>query len=953
MTCFKRGLSAFVLTIFIFTQPVYAEPAPETLPTGYTPVSGASSYSASGNVGTLISNGPATVGNWDSFSIGSQSTFNAQIEGTHLSKVIGLSPSEIFGSLNVQSGQFFLVNPNGILFGPSSQVNAPGLVASTLNMLDDDFLAGRYEFNALTGSNGYLLNQGKIMAEQGGTVALIGRSVSNQGEIIAPGGGVVMAAGDEVTLSLDGSGLVSAAVTSPVQADVYDFAGNKIADTLSNTGIIQADGGYAVLTARSTENVFDNVINHSGAITANSIENKNGVITLTGGADQGVVRVSGDLQASGGEIDVTGNKVGVFKDASLDVSSETGDGGKIKVFAEDVALAYGSFNADAAASGGDGGFIETSGKNYLDTAGIRLSARAVEGAPGTWLLDPFSVTISTSATLYDPPSSGTFTPNASGANVQNSDITTLLNAGTAVTILTTGAGAELGNITVNAPIAKTAGGAATLTLSAAGNIFINESITSTAGALGVILTATAGNITIGNGADDTINANGGSVSLTAGGSINGDSASSPHISAGNISLTSGSGIGTSGVLNLTTPILTSATASAAGDISVHLLAGTTTLTSVTTFNGNIDVESTGNLLVGIVSAGIPSGSVGDVTLKTTAGYIRDEASVGDNLADINGDYVSVTSTTGIGEAIASGSLDVNSNTLDADTGSGGIFVNLLNDAGPVLAANHSTTAYLDATSIGNIVVTGTTGSGDRSILDAETHNGNITIGSGFGDLYVDDIYSDTGVVGTNDIVVNAGGASSDLIIGYIQSDHNITLTAPNGSIFDYDVDIQNLVASATATVSLSASGTPGDIGEIDNPIEHLSTIGTSGGAFNVNPAGGTGTSYLNPCDTFFCGSLDEDPFKDAESASYTSLFSDSFEDSSDESSDGLSEEGAFGDEGAGGEEESDDEGEKDEDKDAESSDGSTQTQTEQQKDIENDTPATENVTVSEQTFNPC
>ena len=41
------------------------------------------------------------------------------------------------------------------------------------------------------------------------------------------------------------------------------------------------------------------------------------------------------------------------------------------------------------------------------------------------------------------------------------------------------------------------------------------------------------------------------------------------------------------------------------------------------------------------------------------------------------------------------------------------------------------------------------------------------------------------------------------------------------------------------------------------------------------------------------------------------------------------------------------------DKDAEKADGASQTQDEQLKDIENDTPATENVTVTEQTFNPC
>ncbi len=925
--------------VFASSQIVYAEPAPDTLPTGYSPVSGSTSYSVNGNTGTLISSGPATVGNWDSFSIGSQSTFNAQIEGSHLSKVIGQSPSEIFGSLNVQSGQFFLVNPNGILFGSGSQVNAPGLVASTLNILENDFLAGRYNFSAPTGSNRYLLNQGRIETQPGGYIALIGRSVRNEGELSAPGAGVVMAAGDQVTLSLDGSGLVSAAVNAPVQADVYDFAGNKVSDTLSNTGSISADGGYAVLTARSTENIFDNVINHSGVITANAIENKNGVITLTGGSDAGVVRVSGGLQASGGEINILGNKVGVFKNATVDVSSQTGDGGKIMLFAEDVALAYGSFSADAAAVGGDGGFIETSGKNYLDTAGIRLSARAVEGDPGTWLLDPYNVTISSSATAFESFGTGTFTPTASGANILNTDINTQLNLGTSVTILTTGAGLETGNITVNAPIAKSASAAA-LTLTALGGIIINESITSTSVPLNVTMTA-GSNIMIGNGAGDTINANNGTVLLTAGGAINGDTSSTTHISASSVSLTSGSGIGTSGALNLITPTLTNASVSGTGDITLELLGGgAKNIGTVNTHNGDIDITSADSLLVDVVSTGTGGGGIaGSIYLTTTAGSIKDNAN--DQTPDLIGDYVFVTSVDGIGASNTNLSLDVNANTLSAETGTSGIYIDLIVNAGATngLAANHDTTAYVEATGAGDIVLTGTVGTGDRYILDAETFNGNITIGSGFGDLYADDIYSDTGVAGLNDIVINAAGAGADLTVGYLQSDDAITLIAPNGSIFDYDVDIQNFATSGVITLTAS-----GDAGEIDNPLEHLSS--------NIPIVTGvSGTDYLSPCDSFFCGDLADDPFLEALLASYSSLYSESFDDASAELPDGLSDGEVFGDEAASGEEES--EGEKDKDEDAESTDNSTQTQTEQQKDIENDAPATENVTVSEQTFNPC
>ena len=89
--------------------------------------------------------------------------------------------------------QFFLVNPHGILFGAGSQVNAPGLVASAMDMSPSDFLAGRYRFQAGQ-EGGYILNQGNITAERGGYLAMLGRSVRNEGLIQAPEGSVALGA---------------------------------------------------------------------------------------------------------------------------------------------------------------------------------------------------------------------------------------------------------------------------------------------------------------------------------------------------------------------------------------------------------------------------------------------------------------------------------------------------------------------------------------------------------------------------------------------------------------------------------------------------------------------------------------------------------------------------------------------------------------------------------------
>ena len=45
------------------------------------------------------------------------------------------------------NGKIMLINPNGILFGAGARVDVGGLVASTTNIRNDDFLNGKYKFS--------------------------------------------------------------------------------------------------------------------------------------------------------------------------------------------------------------------------------------------------------------------------------------------------------------------------------------------------------------------------------------------------------------------------------------------------------------------------------------------------------------------------------------------------------------------------------------------------------------------------------------------------------------------------------------------------------------------------------------------------------------------------------------------------------------------------------------
>ncbi len=76
-----------------------------------------------------------------------------------LNRIGGQNASQILGTLQ-SNGIVYLINPNGILFGQGSVIDVAGLVASSLNMSDANFLANRLVFDG--GSLGGVSNLGSI-----------------------------------------------------------------------------------------------------------------------------------------------------------------------------------------------------------------------------------------------------------------------------------------------------------------------------------------------------------------------------------------------------------------------------------------------------------------------------------------------------------------------------------------------------------------------------------------------------------------------------------------------------------------------------------------------------------------------------------------------------------------------------------------------------------------------
>jgi filamentous hemagglutinin family protein len=322
---------------------------------------------------------------WQKFGIGAAEWvhFQQPAGGAALNRVVGGAPSEIFGRLTA-TGQVFLVNPNGVLFARGASVDVGGLVASSLRMEPSDFMAGRYAFSGA--GTGSVVNQGEITAP-GGYVALIGTRVANEGTITARLGSVALAAGNAATLDVRGDGLISLQVSeAALQASV------------ENRGLIAADGGQVLLTAKAADALVSTVLNTSGLIRAAGLVERDGVIRLEGG-DEGKVAVSGTLDASAaaggraGQVTVLGRDIEVSAAASMRADAgAAGNGGSVIVIAQDTTRFEGNISARGGVQSGDGGFAEVSGLKHLAMPG-RADLSAPKGRYGTLLLDPGEVTI--------------------------------------------------------------------------------------------------------------------------------------------------------------------------------------------------------------------------------------------------------------------------------------------------------------------------------------------------------------------------------------------------------------------------------------------------------------------------------------------------------------------------------------------------------------------------------
>ena len=282
--------------------------------------------------------------NWKSFNIGAgEKTQFVQPSSSSvaLNRVTGgLGPSQIYGSLKA-NGRIFVVNPDGILIGPSGKIDTAGFLATTNDINNNDFMAGKYDFSIPGNPNASVVNEGNITAQTEGFAALVAPGVRNSGTITAKLGKIGLASGNKFSLDFYGDKLITLGLSDSVADNVKDVAtGKTLKSLVSNEGTLKADGGRVELSAVAARKVVDSVINNRGVIEANSVGTQNGMIVLGSataaskphGAPTQTVKVSGTISAAGRNAGETGGKVEITGEsiqlagANIDASGTAGGG---------------------------------------------------------------------------------------------------------------------------------------------------------------------------------------------------------------------------------------------------------------------------------------------------------------------------------------------------------------------------------------------------------------------------------------------------------------------------------------------------------------------------------------------------------------------------------------------------------------------------------------------------
>ncbi|MEO1372995.1 MAG: filamentous hemagglutinin N-terminal domain-containing protein [Cyanobacteria bacterium J06635_10] len=749
-----------------------------------------------------------------------------------LSRVTGGNPSSIDGLIRTlgKDVNFFLINPSGIVFGENARLDVSGsFVASTADSIlfdngiefsansQDNFSQPLLKINVPIGlqlgktSTSPVINSGKLEVNSGKNISLLGSAVINTGKLTAPGGEIALVSTPGSTnIKLGNNG----------QVNTVKLLTESIDKTQSENGIPLLS---KFLNNLPRETVDLSIPNSPGITVTTGVvdvsSNYGGNVKVLGsqvGLYPGsIVDASGDY--GGGKVFIGGNPTGkglllnanaTFISSQAQIKANAlsrGNGGEIIVWSNNSTRSYGAFEAKGGAIAGNGGLIETSGRDFLDVSGITLDASANSGRGGTWLLDPRNVGLAYEDNTNGDLSGGNpnvFAPNGNDAIINITDIQSQLNAGTDVVITTDTGGEQEGNITALTTegfgIIKTTENPAKLTLEAANNIDLDGGgfgIKSENGALDLILTA-GGNINIKNGGIETrggkFQADGNNIDLSAviitdGGDFQANAVDNISIQSGRIETGAGKFITVAGdSINLK-------------DIGIQTDGGEfkavasniLSIESAGVESNNQDVQNAASMKLegkeisligmGFKSSTQASGNAAPLIINAKNDLLINSAGI-------------ESLTTGKGRA---GDVTLTANTIEQKQSGISSSTESIGNAG-----NVKLNAQVVNVDNSSAIKSYTLGSGNAGIIDIETNLLNISNNSG--------INTDTGVVIENDgtrLVDNTGNAGIIKIIAqriFVSKNSGITSeTASQGNAGEIRLQTSELELRNNANITTS------------------------------------------------------------------------------------------------------------------------------------------------------
>ena len=810
---------------------IASPPAPNQLPTGGAVAAGSATINTAGSTMNINQASNRVAINWNGFDIGSNATVNfvqPSASAVALNRVNSANPSQIYGNLNA-NGQVFLLNSAGIYFAPGANVNVGGIVATTHQMGDADFMNGSNTFSR-NGATGSVVNDGTIKSGIGGYIALLAPEVQNNGVMVAQQGTVALAGGEAITLNFGDLAKLNSLTIAP--SLIKTLVENKLA--------IQAPDGLIVLSARAVNQLTGSVIN-SGGLQADGITQSGGRIILEASSS---ITHSGNMSANA-------------------APTSTGSGGTISIIADlsnpsSVTSINGSISAKAGNLGGDGGNIETSASKVSIGDLTTINTSASQGKSGT--IDPTDFTVA-----------------SSGGDITGTSLSSQLST-TGVAILSTlGASGTAGNININDAITWSSNTA--LTLNAQNNININSEITATGASAKLALRYGQGAASTGNLSNYFVNApinlqsgNNFSTKLGSDGSTINYTVIKSLGAAGSIGGLDLQGI--NGVLNGNFALGSNLDASST--TSWNSGAGFAPIGSLANpFSGRFDglghtisaltINQPTNANIGLFGATLGATTIQNIGLLggTTIGAAGTGGLVGNNDAGlIKNSYNtgSVTGAAGTGGLVGSnisGNLinDYATGNVKGDAGTGGLLGSSTNITGSV--SYSYATGIVDGTGSQNLVgiggagVGGLVGSMGTGSIDNSYATGNIYGAAGSGGLVgsitgnIRDSYATGniyGAAGTGGIA----GSSSGVVANSYATGNSVGAAGTSSLVGDGTSSYAN-AANVSNSVGLGLANTFAPSIDYSKAITITVTTNSASKTYNgLIYSGGYSVNYLMP-----------------------------------------------------------------------------------------------------------